>query len=50
MGGGLGGANQHSLLIANKDDVLRWMMKCVLSWVGWGGAGIMMFVVACKQR
>ena len=35
---------------ANKDDVLRWMMNCVLSWAGWGGAGTMMFFVACKQR
>ena len=31
------------------DDVLRWMMN-VFGRVGWGGGGVLTFVVTCKQR
>ena len=42
------------MMIANKDDVLRWMMDVFVRGVGGGGrgggGGSLTFVVACKQR
>ena len=48
--GGVGGGYWPSLLLANKDDVLRWMRKqrWCSSVEGWGG--FLAFVVAYKQR
>ena len=46
MGGGL----MTFVLIANKDDVLRWMLKLFGAGVGGRGGAIITFVVACKPR
>ena len=39
-----------NVFLSNQDDVLRWMMNVFGRGVGWGGSGVMTYVVICKQR